>query len=338
MSPVLDMKMVCIPCVYGHESSSLTAHNSDYHGGRTRSPGYRSSRFPDPYDSDCPVPMRSFIDWFQFARPEEFADDERATQEAMKNGQSALTVGVKARYEKYRKHMITKQVRSLTIKEIPFPKRHLFQMDIMFRYHIKFPWFNEKYNPALPFVNLRRRVRREGWDGLINKFIQELRDGRYDPATELEATFMKDSKPVPYHGAMFTRSEDEVLIGNGDEKDEHGNDRDDAEFTSSVQNGENGDDATVDPITTVGDVPNTETSEKPDLRNKTQPSTKDHQKEDEVMVEPDGNQVLIRTIPPDIGRVKLEKVMSPREHRVMSIDSVLVDLSWNPRFRPSRAG
>lgn len=54
--------------------------------------------------------MRSFIDWFQFAHPEEFADDERAAQEAAKNGQSPLTVGVKARYEKYRKHIIAKQV------------------------------------------------------------------------------------------------------------------------------------------------------------------------------------------------------------------------------------
>ena len=47
------------------------------------------------------------------------------------------------------------------------------------------------------------------------------------------------------------------------------------------------------------------------------------------MVEPDGNQVLIRTIPPDIGRVKLGNVMSLREHYVMCIDSVSVDLSWN---------
>jgi len=54
--------------------------------------------------------MRSFIDWFQFAHPEDFTDDERAAQEASKNGQSSLTVGVKARYEKYRKHMIAKQV------------------------------------------------------------------------------------------------------------------------------------------------------------------------------------------------------------------------------------
>ena len=211
-------------------------------------------------------------------------------------------------------------------------------MDIMFRYHIKFPWFNEKYNPAPPFVNLRRRVRREGWGGLIDKFVQELRDGRHDPVKEIEAISTKDDGLAPNNGSMFARSEDEVLMGNGDEKDQHGNDGDDAEFTSHTQNGENGDDTIVDPTATVEDVPNTETSAKPDLKSRTQPSVKDHQKEDEVMVEPDGNQVLIRTIPPDIGRVKLEKVTSLHEHYVMYIDSASVDLSWNPRFRPSGVG
>jgi hypothetical protein len=89
----------------------LVVYDLDYRGGGP--PGYRVSRFPDPYESDCPVAMRSFIDWFQCAHPEEFGEDERATQEAMRNGQSTLAVGVKARYEKYRKHMIAKQVRPL---------------------------------------------------------------------------------------------------------------------------------------------------------------------------------------------------------------------------------
>src|SRR5260370_34652579 len=54
----------------------------------------------------------------------------------------------------------------------------------MFQYHKTFPWFNEKYSPSSPFVNLRYRVRREGWDGRIDKFIRELEEGKYDPTLE----------------------------------------------------------------------------------------------------------------------------------------------------------
>jgi len=185
-------------------------------------------------------------------------------------------------------------------------------MDIMFRYHVKFPWFNEKYNPAMPFVNLRRRVRREGWDGLIDKFIRELQDGQHDPVAEIEAASARDNKPVTNNEPIY----EEVLQADSDEKDEHGNDRD-GEPISPAQNGENGDDTAIDPTTIVGDTTSLETSEKPDLKNRIQPFSKDDRREDEVMVEPDGNQVLIRTIPPDIGRVKLEKVVS---HSPASLD------------------
>lgn len=105
----LDQLYACMHA-YGHYAIIMLL---DYRGGRARSPGYRNSRFPNPYDSDCPVPMRSFIDWFQYTHPEDFADDERATQEASKNGDSTLNIGVKGRYEKYRKNMIAKQVSAL---------------------------------------------------------------------------------------------------------------------------------------------------------------------------------------------------------------------------------
>lgn len=173
-------------------------------------------------------------------------------------------------------------------------------MEVMFRYHVRFPWFNEKYNPALPFVNLRRRVRREGWDGLVDKFIRELEDGQHDPAG-IEATSTR-SNPTQNNERMFTQK-CEVP----DEKDEDNNDQDDEEPIPPAQDGESGDDATVDPMTTVGDVANVEVSEKLDPR-ELHSSVKGDRRDDEVMVEPDGNQVLIRTIPPDIGRVKLEKV------------------------------
>jgi hypothetical protein len=72
----------------------------------------RSSRYPDPYEAETPVSLRPFIDWFSSASPEEFAEDERASDAAKVLDSVSGLVGIKARYEKYRKFMIAKQVRN----------------------------------------------------------------------------------------------------------------------------------------------------------------------------------------------------------------------------------
>lgn len=181
-------------------------------------------------------------------------------------------------------------------------------MDLMFRYHIKSPWFNEKYNPSTPFVNLRLRVRRDGWKGLIDKFLLELEEGKHDPA------------PAPEPGAEAStdgkvpRSDDPGNAGdaavNPNDADEKTEERGDEELPSPVQeNRDNGLDDGVETATMVGDTNGAETKfEKPDLKDRIEPAQRDRNKDDEITVEPEGNQVLIRTIPPDIGRVKLEKV------------------------------
>ncbi|KAF8338984.1 uncharacterized protein EI90DRAFT_3039954 [Cantharellus anzutake] len=151
----------------------------------------------------------------------------------------------------------------------------------MFQYHKAFPWFNEKYNPSLPFVNLRRRVRREGWSGRIGKFIRELEEGKHDPALEPN----KDDEKVidsltanPSNGDMEMPSAEEAK---GDEAAEAA-DEDLPIAESAIEPNGNG-----------------KRAESPPGGGKT--------RDEEISVMPEGNQVLIRTIPPDIGRVKIEK-------------------------------
>ncbi|KAF8307293.1 hypothetical protein DL93DRAFT_2143326 [Clavulina sp. PMI_390] len=268
-------------------------YDEDYRGGgRNRSPGggggYRSSRFPDPYEAECPVPMRSFIDWFQHTHPDDYADDERAVQEATKNGDSTTNVGIKVRYEKYRKVMIAKQ------------------MDLMFHYHIKYPWFNEKYNPSDALSNLRRRVRRDGWRGQIDKFLNELEDGKHDPAPTVE---LVDDLSLDKLGPSDAKADDD---DSKPKADDHGDDHIEDDPAGPVN-----DEEPKDGMDEGGDEANGGAESK-DLRDRIEPSNrngdqrnngmKPAEKEEEVTVEPEGNQVLIRTIPPDIGRVKLEKI------------------------------
>ena len=58
----------------------------------------------------------------------------------------------------------------------------------MFDHHRKSPWFAEKYDPAPEFLALRHRVRKDGWKGRLNIFIQDLELGKFDPdLNELES-------------------------------------------------------------------------------------------------------------------------------------------------------
>lgn len=51
----------------------------------------------------------------------------------------------------------------------------------MFEHHRKSPWFAEKYDPSPEFVQLRARVRKEGWKGRMNAFLSDLESGKCDP-------------------------------------------------------------------------------------------------------------------------------------------------------------
>ena len=155
----------------------------------------------------------------------------------------------------------------------------------MFEHHRKSPWFAEKYDPSTEFVELRERLRREGWNGKINTFISDLEQGKYDP-TQGDAEPDGVSKEPASNGAFGENTdsaigpagaEDVPNVGEddipGDEED--GNDN---EGAKSITNG------------------------------RTSKYTRSDNRGEEFSVMPDGNQVMIRTIPPDIGRLKLEEV------------------------------
>lgn len=122
----------------------------------------------------------------------------------------------------------------------------------MFDYHRKFAWFLEKYDMADRYVDMRDRVRQQGWRGRIAHFIEELEGGKFDPML-----------PGQEPSVQATR-----VRGDDDESSNHG---DSTQATSASQ-----------------------------------PTPGEH------MVAPTHPQLLIRTLPPDIGRLKLEEVISSR--------------------------
>lgn len=147
----------------------------------------------------------------------------------------------------------------------------------MFDHHKKFPWFAEKYDPSPELHNLRTRVRKEGWKGRIDIFLHDLESGKYDPdLNESEDVANKD-------GA--TNGEAET---NGTHDDSKPADEDITFNDADDDAGEN-------------DVPRGDANGK-------SASDKRNNRGEEISVPTEGNQVMIRTIPPDIGRVKLEEV------------------------------
>lgn len=149
----------------------------------------------------------------------------------------------------------------------------------MFDYHKKSPWFAEKYDPSEDMVALRKRVRKEGWKGRISRFILELDEGQHDPDSTVEK-MAEGVEPEP-----LSKVEDPIV----DEVKPAKQEEDDAGFGMDAED-EHQEDTKVD---------------------NTGKATNDGHKNsvhNTVSVMPEGNEVLIRTIPPDIGRVKLEEV------------------------------
>ena len=155
----------------------------------------------------------------------------------------------------------------------------------MFEHHRKSPWFAEKYDPSLEFVKLRERLRREGWRGRINAFVSDLEQGKYDPGHDEAEPDTVSKEPAP-NGAFGENpdsaigpagAEDVPNVGDdeipGDEED--GNENEGGKSTANGRNPKN---------------------------------TRSDNRGEEFAVMPEGNQVMIRTIPPDIGRLKLEEV------------------------------
>jgi len=156
----------------------------------------------------------------------------------------------------------------------------------MFDHHRKSPWFAEKYDPAPEFVTLRRRVRKEGWRGRLNTFLHDLESGKFDPdLSEPEADVTSPVKESVEAGEDTKTGGDDDMQFNLDAEDDAG----EQEPSRVEANGKS-----------VND-------------------NKRNNRGEEVSVLPEGNQVMIRTIPPDIGRVKLEEVSAVVECIYMNL-------------------
>lgn len=165
----------------------------------------------------------------------------------------------------------------------------------MFKHHRKSPWFAEKYDPAPEFAALRARVRRVGWRGRMDNFLTDLDTGKFDPDFhEPEPEAASPVKESTANGDSALNGTDTSAQADEDVKPT-GNGEDDMQFNVEAED-EAGDQ----------DAGRTDTNGRSGFDNKR------NNRGEEISVQPEGNQVMIRTIPPDIGRVKLEEV-SQRE-------------------------
>ena len=159
----------------------------------------------------------------------------------------------------------------------------------MFDHHRKSPWFSEKYNPAPDFQNLRARVRKEGWKGRLNSFLFELETGKFDPDFS-----EPDAEPSLTIKESITNGENTTADANGvavsAEESKTGGGDDDMQFNDAEEDGVDND------------------ANRAEANGKASSDNKRANRGEEVSVPSEGNQVMIRTIPPDIGRVKLEEV------------------------------
>ncbi|KAJ7087280.1 hypothetical protein B0H15DRAFT_306028 [Mycena belliarum] len=258
-------------------------YNDDYDGHRPygysspprRGPPPRRAP-PDPHTFDYPASLKQYAEWFrhfysQLAIEEDNAD-KAAEQEA--GDGSKPRNGIKSKWEKYKKDFAASQLQT------------------MFEHHRKSPWFSEKYDPAPEYQSLRRRVRKEGWKDRIDAFLLDLEAGKFDP----DLHEPQPESPVKENGGPETVENPNGTAAPISEEPKTGADDDDMQFNMNVEE---------DPA--EADASRADANGKSAVNNS---NNKRADRGDEVSVMPEGNQVMIRTIPPDIGRVKLEEACS----------------------------
>lgn len=235
------------------------AHSRSYDYGSRRGGYGRGRALQDPRTADYPVSLRQYAEWFRATYPEEAIEEDRKDKDAeiAAGDGSKPRNGLKTLWEKYKKEFAQNQ------------------LQIMFDHHQKSPWFAEKYDPAPDFEQMRQRLRKEGWKGRLQAFLDDLDAGKYDPET-------KEAEPTsPTTDAVNGDAEGKVKPEAGD---------DDMQFHMDTE--EDGGDADGNRTSVNG-----------------QANGKGPAQPDELAVPVEGNQVMIRTIPPDIGRTKLEEAV-----------------------------
>ncbi|KAH7916110.1 hypothetical protein BJ138DRAFT_1053312 [Hygrophoropsis aurantiaca] len=225
---------------------------------------------PDPRTFDHPATLKQYAEWFRYFYPQQATDEDNADKAA----EQGAGDGSKPR----------NGIRSLWEK---YKKDFIAnQLQTMFDHHRKSPWFAEKYDPSPEFVALRRRVRKEGWKDRINTFLGDLESGKFDPdLNEPEVDLPSPMKETNNGESAPT----DVAAG---EESKNGGD-DEMQFNMDAEE----------------DAAEQETS-KMEANGKASYDNKRNNRGEEVSVAPEGNQVMIRTIPPDIGRFKLEDACS----------------------------
>lgn len=169
----------------------------------------------------------------------------------------------------------------------------------MFDHHRKSPWFAEKYDPAEEMQSLRMRVRKEGWRGRLNAFLLDLEAGKSDPDLTPESTAeprspLKESATEGSMGDITSSTPTEAKPDAAGSKPIGADD----EMQLPIEADEDAGDH---------DANATEANGKP-LTDSKRTVFASGTRGEEVSVPTEGNQVMIRTLPPDIGRVKLEEV------------------------------
>lgn len=226
----------------------------------------------DPYlHQPQAVTLRQYADWFRATYPKEAKEEDEADRAAEKEAGRKTRDGIRARWEKYKKKHLSMQVRRVlypfhycTLRESWYcPK-----LQTLFDHHKRSPWFSEKYNPAPEWVNLRNRVRKQGWKGRPEQFLKDLEEGKYDPKRESDSAGKDTTVPADEKAPL-----EEVDVPDED----------------------------------AADIP-FETPVKTEINGKQGGQNGRQFRDDDVTVYPDGNQIAIRTIPPDIGRQKIEEV------------------------------
>ncbi|KXN84225.1 hypothetical protein AN958_12878 [Leucoagaricus sp. SymC.cos] len=222
---------------------------------------------PDPHTFEFPATLKQYAEWFRYFYPQQAIEEDNADKAAEQEAGdgSKPRNGIRSKWEKYKKEFSANQLQT------------------MFDHHRKSPWFAEKYDPE--FQNLRFRVRKEGWKGRINTFLDELESGKFDPD-------LNETEPESPSPTKETSPNNEFAETNGtiaEESKPSGGD-DEMQFTVEA------DEEVVDP-----DISRVEPN------GKHSSDSKRSNRGEEISVPPEGNQVMIRTIPPDIGRIKLEE-------------------------------
>ncbi|KAG6889025.1 hypothetical protein C0992_006721 [Termitomyces sp. T32_za158] len=226
---------------------------------------------PDPHTFDYPASLKQYAEWFRYFYPQQAIEEDNADKAAEQEAGdgSKPRNGIKSKWEAYKKDFAATQV-SMNV------------LQTMFDHHRKSPWFAEKYDPSPEMQNLRMRVRKEGWKGRLDTFLLDLELGKFDPV--LNESELEPSSPVKEN----VLNGENTVEPNGQGEEKSGGIDEDMQFNvdADEEPGEND--------TSRADAPGKSIADKRSNRG------------EEVSVPPEGNQVMIRTIPPDIGRVKLE--------------------------------